>query len=233
MNIIKTYLVACRSFISSTILNGFLMGTITSMVHSGSLNLTKSMIVCIICFQTHNFVYLINSYIDFLNQVDDKVTAVDRTLFDVITVNHLKGYLKFILISIISLLTLTFYWYGYKESLTFFYFVLFHLLCGFTYTQSKYVGLGYLPFIYYHVSVYWFFYYSHSGYLPLTGPPFYYSFLIAFGMGNCLSGNYVRDYEDDKKAGIITLATYFGKNRAIQIIKFFIFLFVSFINNIH
>ncbi|KAF2074830.1 hypothetical protein CYY_003856 [Polysphondylium violaceum] len=228
MNIIKTYLVACRSYVTSTIFNGFLMAFISSMVHIGSLDIAKSIIVYIVCFQTHNFMYLVNSLIDFLNQVDDKETAVDRTLFDVITVDQLKGYLKFILFSILSLLTLTFYWYGYQELLTFFSLVIFQLLCGLTYTQSKYIGLGYLPFISYHVSVYWFFYYSHSGFLPLTGPPFYYSILIAFGIGISLSGNYVRDYDDDKKAGIITLATYFGKKKAIEIIKFFVILFVSF-----
>ncbi|KAF2069296.1 hypothetical protein CYY_009387 [Polysphondylium violaceum] len=213
MNIVKKYLIATRSFFNITCFVFLLEGIIVSYVQTQSIHLGKLVLVFLLSVLTHNMSYLANSLIDFCTGSDVAETSNDRTLFELITFKELYLFLVFISCLICSLLFIVYNVFSVIEFYQFLYFVIFQVICAWIYTPLKYFAMGHIIFSGFFMSVYFWAIFVCTGSFPVWGPEVKYSLLTPILLTLAIHGNYIRDYDADKKAKIYTTATIFKKKK--------------------
>ncbi|EGC30291.1 hypothetical protein DICPUDRAFT_41654 [Dictyostelium purpureum] len=215
---IYRYLISSRAYVCKHFFINFFTTLSTSWVQTNRINIWLSLLSLALAFQCHNLIYLVNSYVDYINKVDDRLKSKDRTLFDYIDINTLLDYIKHTLLSIFCILMVVCYFYQWSTSKVIIQFVVFQLICASTYTHGKYIGVGQLIFGVFHWSFMSLYYFSATGNLVICNskePITYYSISVSIAILQALHGNYHRDFETDSKANIKTLAILLGKENSL------------------
>ncbi|EGG21979.1 hypothetical protein DFA_01865 [Cavenderia fasciculata] len=170
---------------------------------------------------------MINSYIDYITGVDDPKTSSDRTLFEVVSVTTLLGFIAF---SITGMFVLTFYLttlcHGETEWMAkmFVMYLASLLFNSCTYTPLKYIALGPIPFVMYATFTWGIYHCLFTNSLPTPMQSILFAPQLIF-LTTCFLAGYHRDIEEDEKAGIKTIITMLGKKNSIIFLSFLALLF--------
>ncbi|EGC32449.1 hypothetical protein DICPUDRAFT_81721 [Dictyostelium purpureum] len=227
LKLILNYLECSRIYISVHCYFFYFIALAVSVQQTGKVDYFLSLLCFGITFFNHNIAYLINSLIDFLYEVDTDLT-VDKTLFGLTSIIVLKRYMWFSTISIGLLLIPVYTNYNFDIFKIVLYFTIIQYIGSVIYTPAKYVACGQFFFFGFHVSTLSFFYFSQCKEIVIfdMGHPItLFNFLIMLSMLQVIQGNYHRDHDDDKRAGIITIAILLGKKLSLY---YFYSLFIMY-----
>jgi len=227
---LSSYLVALRPWSFTASLCPVALGSCLVYKALGTFNVWIFATTCICALSVHAAGNLVNTYFDYVKGVDSKKSD-DRTLVDhVLTPNDVvtMGAVSYC-VGCACFMLLTFLSPSPMEHIALIYFG--GLSGSFLYTGGlglKYIALGdILIFLTFGPVTVLFAYIAQGG--KLCAAPLLYAIPLALNTEAILHANNTRDMDNDREAGIITLAILLGKNGSYLLFVFLLFSpFISF-----
>ncbi|KAN0052974.1 hypothetical protein ACTA71_012455 [Dictyostelium dimigraforme] len=226
MELIKNYLIASRCHANLGVLNYFSIGIAASYIENGGIfNYKICFFTLLVCIFINNIGFLMNSYLDYIFNVDSNST-IDKTLFGITSIKSLLNYILFS-ISMVFLIVFLIIPNQFPDLNNQVYkmiiiYSMTTLIMALIYNFFKYIALGSFAVSFVYFLNYMIAFNVNSNCSTLFQNNFFnpvnlYAIYIIMAGFQINHGNNHRDYDEDKKAGILTLSIIFGKKLSLLI----------------
>eukprot|EP01132_Coremiostelium_polycephalum_P005173 gene5173-6441_t len=216
-NIIIKYLKSVRLWTLPFVFLSAGIGCLLAYKEIGELQIPVILIMIAIQSVLVFLTNLVNSYYDFVNEIDTYKSAGDRTMFDFgVSTGDMLSFINFTVYTFLSLLAVLyfyipshqiFFWKVLPFTFLSFFFALAYTLPPFS---LKYYGLGEFCVVFGLVTFIPFFYYTQTYHFHWK--MIHYSIPFLMSIATILHSNNLRDLDTDKKSGIFTFAIFLGKD---------------------